>query len=331
MWTSTKIVDTTPFANAAFTSTTIGTGGVPGDYRETSHTWSDGTIIVAHLENFQQHQPAYYNVCKIDFAADLIHFTGATVGGAVSYRLCILQNGSYYGGPSIDVFSQFWASYVQPGLLETDFTLYAGGGGPRPDFSCTGAPMMFGFLTGNSATGGPVTKVSGIDNWSVTVHIARKIFEDGTLADADWTSTKLVDTTPGAGALTSSMQVPTGGAPGSYRETSHTWQNGVIIVVHLTRTSCTTPRRAIYSIHFRIDANHSRARRSGRPVGLQCAVRPRHGVVRRVRDKCSVRAGCDELHAGLTRGLHVPVRGSGPPLSPDVTSNAWGQPGVRLF
>lgn len=271
---SQKILDTTPSASATFTSTTQGFGGPSGDWRETSHTYADGTILVAHMD--QQFYYSNNNVpfCKIDFAADLSHLTESTVGGAVSYRLCVEQNGAYYGGPSINVFGAAWTSYVQPGLTAADFTLFAGSGPARPDFSCSRPWTRFGFITGNSANGGPVTKVSGIDNWTITLHLDRAAWSDDTFPLVDWTSAKLVDTTPGASATTSSITQPTGGASGPYRETTHTWSNGAIIVGHLDALFVHDPApEPVYTVTFRTFANHLTGVSVGGAVGLLCGVR----------------------------------------------------------
>ena len=42
-------------------------------------------------------------------------------------------------------------------------------GSVHPDFSNAGGPIQFGLGAGGSANSGPVTMVSGIDNWTVTI------------------------------------------------------------------------------------------------------------------------------------------------------------------
>jgi hypothetical protein len=270
---SSKIVDTTPGASATFTSSTM-PGGVPGAYRDTSHTFNGGTIVVAHFDPQFVETPSSQAICKLDFAADLIHFTGATIGGAVAYQLGLFQGGSYYGGPTINVFANLWASYIQPGLTAADFNLIAGSGPSHPDFSCSGSSIQFGFLSGNSAgSGGPFTKVSGIDNWSVTLYLAKATFTDPTLLAANWTSTKIVDTTPGASATTTSTSQPTGGSPGPYRETSHTWSNGAIVVAHANALALQDPSmEPVYSVDFSADLIHITAGSVGGAVAVRAAV-----------------------------------------------------------
>src|SRR5262249_17463878 len=70
-WTSTKIGDTTPGASATFTSTTLPTGGNPADYRETSHTFANGVILVAHMSSCAIYDPSTTPICSIDFSYDL--------------------------------------------------------------------------------------------------------------------------------------------------------------------------------------------------------------------------------------------------------------------
>jgi len=196
-WTSYKIVDTTPSSGATFVSTTQ-PGGIPDSYRHTSHTYQGGLIRVAHFDPQYVHAPSTTPICSIDFAPALHHFTALSVGGAVEYRLALLQNGATYGGPPLDVFDNGWASYLQADLHSEDFQLFAGTGPSHPDFSCTGDPIEFGFLTSSSGGVVPVTKVSGFDNWLVTVYFASATWSDGDFAVLNWASTKIQDSTPGA-------------------------------------------------------------------------------------------------------------------------------------
>ncbi|MBL8859576.1 MAG: hypothetical protein JNL28_13800 [Planctomycetes bacterium] len=271
-WVSTKIVDTTPGALATFTSTTL-LSGPAGAYRETSHTYTSGSIVVGHTNPAYTHQPALDPICKIDFAADLVHFTGVSVGGLVWYRLAILQGGTWYGGPNIDVYSNSWTAYSQVGLRATDFFRFAGNGPEYPDFACSGGAMQFGFISFNGAVGGPWTKVSGLDNWLVTLHVARTTFSDGTLLNHNWIPVKVVDTTPGASATTSSASFLVGGNPADYRQTTHTYTSGAIVVAHLYGLGFHDPSvEPVYTVDFSAHAQHQTAGSIGGAVGLRAAV-----------------------------------------------------------
>ncbi|MCY2958995.1 MAG: hypothetical protein NTY35_02430 [Planctomycetota bacterium] len=315
---SQKIVDTTPGASASFTSTTVG-GGLPGAQRETSHTFADGAILVAHIDPVYTHETTL-PLCKLDFSADLRHVTGPTVGGAVSYRLCLLQSGSYYSGPSIDVFDSFWATYVQTGLVASDFALVSGTGPSRPDFNCFDY-IQFGFITANSATGGPVTKVSGIDNWTVTLNFAYASEVDGAFQPSDWTSTKLVDTTPLGNAMTSSQTLASGGFPGAYRETTHTWSNGAIVVGHLNAFSFHDPSvEPIYTIDFRSAVNHVTATTVGGAVGYRLALVQGSAWYWGPNVDAILNVWVGVAQDGLTSGDFDLLAGSGPP-HPDFTNS----------
>ncbi len=271
---SQKIVDTTPGAGATFTSATSSFGGPSGDWRQTSHTYTSGAIVVAHVDPAFTYDPATTPICAIDFGASLVHLTGVSVGGAVGYRVCALQNGAYYGGPTIDVYSDLWASYAQTGLKNTDFSLLAGIGPSRPDFSCTGSPIQFGFTSANSANGGPWTKVSGIDDWTVTLHLDRATWVDDTLSSVDWVSTKILDTTPGSAATTFSVSQPSGGSPGPFRETTHTWTSGAIVVAHDNVLALHDPSvEPVYSVDFSAQLIHFTGVSIGGAVGVRVGVR----------------------------------------------------------
>jgi hypothetical protein len=257
-WTSTKIVDTTSGASATFTSTTIPTGGGPGPYRETSHTFNAGTIVVAHANPLYVYDPSSVPICSIDLSWYLVHFTGSSVGGAVSYRLGLLQAGSWYSGPSIDVYDALWAGYAQTDLRASQFTLLTGTGPATPDFSCTGGLIQFGFLTANSSgSAGFVTKTSGCDEWNVTLHLEQHTFVDGTFNPSDWSIT-LAYNAPNVLYSITNATPATGGNPGAHRETNQTggWggTGGEVVVSHLNVLAVHDPSiEPIYAVDWSWD------------------------------------------------------------------------------
>ncbi|MDZ4773697.1 MAG: hypothetical protein SGI72_11255 [Planctomycetota bacterium] len=319
-WSSSKIVDTTPSALATFVSTTQ-LGGIPGSYRNTSQTFNAGTIRVAHFDPQYTHLPSTTPICSIDFAASLTHITGSSVGGAVEYRLGLRQSGVIYGGPSIDVFDTFWASYVQNALHSEDFILFAGTGPLHPDFTCTGGAIEFGFLTGNSAGGGPVTKVSGIDNWLVTVHLDSATFSDGTLLNGLWIPVKVFDSTPSALATFSNVSFTSGGNPTDYRQTTHTYTNGAIIVAHLWSLAFHDPAvEPVYTVDFSADAQHQTSISIGGAVGLRPAIWQGSGYY--AGPTINVFSGTWNPYAlnGLTSSDFALISGGGP-VHPNFTNS----------
>lgn len=255
-WASSKILDTTPGALATFTSTTTLADGGPPPCRETSHTYDSGAIVVAHLNTAATYAPSSGTLCAIDVAYDAIHYPGPA-GGAVRYRLLLFQNGTWYHHTAgHDVFVGPWTSYIATGLGSGAFTKVAGAGPDVPDFSCAGAPITFGFSTSNSASNGPHTKVSALDNWSVTLHLARQTFEDGSFTGA-WTSTKILDTTAGASATFGTTTQPVAGNPGAYREVSHTFSTGAIAVSHFDAANQFDPSlMPVYEVDVSYDLRH---------------------------------------------------------------------------
>lgn len=253
-WFSTKVTDTTPGALATFSSVTTLADGGPPPCRETTHTYSNGAIEVAHVDTSANYSPSDAPICSIDFAFDGIHYPGPA-GGAVRYSLLISQAGSYYKQTlGTDVFVGPWTSYIALGILPQGFTKVTGPGPAIPDFSCAGGPMTFGFLTGNSASGGPHTKVSSIDNWLVTLNVARQTISDGTFGGA-WNSTLILDTT--AGATFGVVVQPVAGNPGAYREVSHTFSTGAMAVAHFDPANTYDPSTmAVYEVDTSYDLNH---------------------------------------------------------------------------
>ncbi len=71
-----------------------------------------------------------------------------------------------------------WTTHTQSNLQASDFTIAADAEtvppittGPHPDFSATGAPITFGYLTTNGTPSTSYTVTGGVDNWSVDVHV----------------------------------------------------------------------------------------------------------------------------------------------------------------
>lgn len=270
-WTSTKIVDTTPGASATFTSTTMFAGGNPTDYRETSHTFNAGAIIVAHMNSCATYDPSQTPICAVDFSYDLVHFTGISVGGAVGYRLALLQGGTYYSTTNDDVFGVSWQNFAHTGYGPQNFTRVVGSGPTLPDFSCAGAPITLGFMSVNSANQ-LATKVSGIDNWNVVLHLGKATYADGSFG-FNWTSTKIYDSTPGATATFASVTPIIGGNPGTFRETTHTWGAGAILVAHLNSAAVHNPAtEPVYSIDTSWDLKHTTGVSIGGAVGYRLAI-----------------------------------------------------------
>src|SRR6185436_11137514 len=93
----------------------------------------------------------------------------------------------------------------------------------------------FGYETANSQGGtcsSITTKVSGIDNYVVTI-TPEDPHCDQYFSDANWTSTKIGDTTCGQSATFVAGRQAAGGNPGSYRQVSHTYSEGGLRVAHL--------------------------------------------------------------------------------------------------
>lgn len=172
-WSATKILDTTSGGAASFSAGQAGSAGNPGSFRETVHTYSLGSIVVAHA-----HAPATYDpsvsggIVSVDFGYDLIHLNPPP-GQAVAYSIVLVQNGNYYRAASYDtIFGASWQSFARTGLVAGDFVLIAGTGPATPDFSAGGGTIQAGFVSANTNTGGAasISRTSGIDNWRVSFH-----------------------------------------------------------------------------------------------------------------------------------------------------------------
>lgn len=314
-WTSTEILDTTPAGAATFVSTTVGAGGNPGAYRDTAHTFGQGAILVAHINTCATYYPNVTPIAEIDFSYDLIHFTGVSIGGAVGYRLALLQNGTYYQSVNSDIFATSWQTFGSTGQQATNFTRVVGTGPLNPDFSCNGAPIRLGFISGNSQGGvNAITKQSGLDNWSVTLHLAQESYRDGTFG-AGWVSTEIVDTTPFGAATFVSTTMGAGGNPGAYRDTSHTFGQGSIIVGHFNPANTYDPAtEPVVSIDCSYDLVHFTGVSVGGAVAYRLGIQQGTDVYGAINDNIFSTSWTSFSHTGLVASNFVLVAGTGPAL-----------------
>jgi len=71
--------------------------------------------------------------------------------------------------------------------------------------------------------------------------MAQVTFTDGTFNPVQWTSTKILDNTPGQSATFTAQQLLLGGNPGFFRRVSHTYVNGTIFVAHVKGSAVYDP------------------------------------------------------------------------------------------
>jgi hypothetical protein len=179
-WSAAKIADTTAGSSATFSALQQPAGGNPTFYRQTTHNWTLGGLRVGHLRNvggspFTYTPSSQGAINTIDISYDLIYQQGPA--GAVGYGLLLRQNGKYYSHPIDSVFANSWSTFSHIGFTNTSFSeLLVPGLGvnplSNPDFSAAGSLIEFGYQTSNSHgnSGVIVTKVSGIDNYGLTLH-----------------------------------------------------------------------------------------------------------------------------------------------------------------
>ena len=175
-WTAAKVVDTTSGATATFAAAQVGSGGNPSAYRMTDMIYFQGTVEVSHLSTPSVYNPAASGaINSINYTYDLIETDPPFQGAQVGYFLLLSQGGTLYGSSQEDfVQAASWSTFGASGLTSADFgNVTATGffGTSHPDFSASGAPIDFGYLTGNTAMSARTTAThSGIDNFSVTAN-----------------------------------------------------------------------------------------------------------------------------------------------------------------
>jgi hypothetical protein len=174
-WADFKYAD--PSGLSQYQTAQLSPGGSPfgpntPDYRATRHQLFPPLIRVVHeYTSFIWIPGAREIATSIDYSYDLIYLAGPP--GAVRYSPYIRQGSNLFMLDTLfdDIFSPSWQQFGMNGLSLTDFGLIdpttgaiLAGFNPFPTF-----PMTFGFTSNNSA-GGFVDKMSGLDNFVLTLH-----------------------------------------------------------------------------------------------------------------------------------------------------------------
>ena len=173
-WNDTKILD--PGGTASFTAFQVGSGGNPGSFQQTNQTLNQTPIGVSHLNPGFTYNPAVQGaITSINVSSDQIEFS-PLAGFEVVYSILIFQNSTYYIAALDNLNQSSWTNFSFTGLTASDFTsafngfTLPGPGPAEPNFSSTGAPIEFGFFSGNTSIGSLFNTSSGIDNLSITLN-----------------------------------------------------------------------------------------------------------------------------------------------------------------
>ncbi|MGH9672571.1 MAG: BACON domain-containing protein, partial [Bryobacteraceae bacterium] len=167
-WTATKVTDTTPGAVSTFVVEQR-QGGMPGAFRFLRQNFGVGFMRVAHARTGAVYDPRRSGaIASIDYSFDG-NLLGPIPTRAVAYSILLVQNGTHYETTNHIVTGGGWTRYTGRNLIAADFARVAGTGPQTPDFSATGAPIQFGYLTANSSATVAGFTDSGIDNLSISV------------------------------------------------------------------------------------------------------------------------------------------------------------------
>jgi hypothetical protein len=169
-WTTTLLTKVPATASAPASVVTTGGVGLTPAFRQVQHS-NYNFIVAAHSNQLATYNPANGAIASLDYSYD-IRGIGVPAASAVGFRLLVLQNGTAYGAPYDQVFGSAWLTVPVKTVTSSSFVRLSSSGPELPDFTCTGAPITFGYATGNSigANQPPATLTNGIDNWMVRVN-----------------------------------------------------------------------------------------------------------------------------------------------------------------
>lgn len=177
---NTVVISDNNFANSDWTLTNFGNrvatatqtpAGFVGTGREVSHPLNGSSnVLVFHKFNTGagEIKPANGAITSLDFAIRSSFISGVGTNGH-GLGFALEQSGVAYRTASAPTgISASWTLRNTTALTASDFTRYDGQPG-NPDFSTSGAPIRFGFRTGNLNAGQVINQIVRYDDFSVSV------------------------------------------------------------------------------------------------------------------------------------------------------------------
>jgi hypothetical protein len=174
-WTAVLVDDRTIGSIGSFTGNQVAGGGNPSSYREFSMSGSGGPLFAEHLFSADYNPSIQGAITSFSFSFDT-SFPEANQTKPplpVRFGIAVFQNGKHFihldGGVSPN--STAWTSFGLNGLVQDEMNEFLNLG-VHPDFSASGAPILFGINVGFSilAPCSSPCGTGGIDNWSVTIN-----------------------------------------------------------------------------------------------------------------------------------------------------------------
>ena len=180
-WTGFKLDDSTPDHDAVF-SGIRGSGGNPGDCRVIAHNWQvvpqGVSVTFGHWRDSIPIEPAPFQHLLISFD---VRCDSAPHVNAIGFGR------TFVGAGIAAIAGSPWTSY-QAQLSSNDWNEIGGGG--KPDFSDTGAPIFFGFYSSNGGSGinTRITAAGRVDNFRVRAlrSCPADLNSDGIVEDSDF-------------------------------------------------------------------------------------------------------------------------------------------------
>jgi len=177
---NTVVISDSNFANSDWTLTNFGNrvataaqtpAGFVGTGREVSHPLNGSSnVLVFHKFNTAagEIKPDNGAITSLDFAIRSTFISGVGTNGH-GLGFALEQSGIAYRTASAPTgISASWTLRNTTALTASDFTRYDGQPG-NPDFSTSGAPIRFGFRTGNLNAGQVINQIVHYDDFSVSI------------------------------------------------------------------------------------------------------------------------------------------------------------------
>ncbi|MBX3387920.1 MAG: hypothetical protein KF691_00545 [Phycisphaeraceae bacterium] len=191
-WTASKLVDTTPSADA-LVSGLRGSGGMPGDCRLVVHNWqvvpAGVSILFGHIKSSLPHSAgALGSTASLEISFDAACNSAPHVN-AIGFGPVLFQGSKRFTVPGVAALAGGpWVHYSGT-IRRTDWVQI--GGSDKPDFSAGADPVFLGFYSGNGGSGidARLTASGRVDNFLVRYIPAcpADLNGDGLVEDTDFT------------------------------------------------------------------------------------------------------------------------------------------------
>jgi hypothetical protein len=165
-WSTTSLLTPTSAAGSVTSAGQIATGGDPGSYWQVDIQVNGGSnnhVYAFSLDNAAQWTPSTQGAITLFTYGE----ARSTTGAGQEFGPAILQDGTYYYSFAGSGATSGWQAFPTTTFTSTNFVSPTTS--IHPNFTATGDPITFGFVSINNTTDTAFNTSADYDNWSVAL------------------------------------------------------------------------------------------------------------------------------------------------------------------